>query len=281
MIFFKLCAISLTVALFSAAVSAQKLKADEIIAKHLDSIGTNKQREQVKNQMAAGTSRFESKLPDRKAVGKAIIVSEGSNLFFAASFNSREYSFEKIGFFKNKVSLPFATAGSRSPLGAFIADHPKILDDGLFAGSISKTWLLLNSAEQKGKFQTAGTKTVGGRKAYALNYFSKSLASSEMTIKLFFDAENFQHLKTEYRHTISGKQQPFGTLGTQPGVEISITETFGDFKNTNGLTLPHSYKIQYLTDSNSGTYEYDWVITITQYLFNQNLAPDFFTFEEK
>jgi hypothetical protein len=98
---------------------------------------------------------------------------------------------------------------------------------------------------------------------------------------LYFDAQTFHHLRTEYRHAIAAKTATFGVLGEQTGVEIALIESFGDFKNENGLTLPHTYKIKYSTASNSGTYEYNWGITIAQYVANQKLAADFFSFNDK
>jgi hypothetical protein len=266
--------------LYVFSVNAQELKAEEIISKHLDSIGTKEKRGEIKNRLAAGRSEFESKLPSRKTGGKAIFVSDANNLFFVSSFNSQEYPFEKIGFFNGKANLPFVTSGTRSPLGAFIADHNIILSDGLLTGSISETWTLLNTRDRKGIFKSAGTKKIDGRETYVLNYFPKG-GSSEFTVKLFFDSQNFRHVRTEYRRTIAPKDQPFGTLGVQSGVKISLIEDFGDFKNAGDLTLPHSYKIHYMTDSNSGTYEYDWGFKVTQYLFNQNLDANFFTFEDQ
>lgn len=274
----------LVVFLFNLSVfslKAQELKAEEIIAKHLDSIGTKEKRDAIKNRLVGGTSEFESKFPSRKTTGKAIFVSEANNLFFVSSFNSQEYPFEKIGFFNGKSNLPFVTAGNRSPLGAFIADHNKVLSDGLLTGSISQTWALLNLQDQKGTLKSTGTKKVDGMETYVLSYFPKAGGSADFSIKLFFDKQNFRHVRTEYRRTILPKDEVFGRLGAQTGVKISLIENFADFKIENNLTLPYTYKIQYVTDSNSGTYEYNWSFKISQYLFNQKLDANFFTFDEK
>ncbi|HXH70086.1 MAG TPA: hypothetical protein VNI60_07140 [Pyrinomonadaceae bacterium] len=274
-------AVVLSLAVSAGAVKAQDLKVEDIVSKHLDSIGTKEKREQIKNQMAIGTSEFESKLPTRKTTGKAAIVSEAGNLLFIASLASKEYPFEKIGFFTDKISLPFVTAGTRSPLGAYINDHSRILSEGLFTGGISSKWSLLNPPLKKGKLNSAGMKKVDGRKTYVLNYYLNG-SSNEFTINLFFDAQTFQHVRTEYRHVISPREIIFGSSNAhRSGVEIAMTEEFGDFKDENGLTLPRSYKIKYLTASDKGTYEYKWGVTISQYLFNQKLAPNFFSFDEK
>jgi hypothetical protein len=59
-----------------------------------------------------------------------------------------------------------------------------------------------------------------------------------------------------------------------------MTEEFDDFRAEEGVMLPHKYKINYLSSSNSGTYEFVWGVNISGYVFNKNLAADFFTFDE-
>jgi outer membrane lipoprotein-sorting protein len=143
-------------------------------------------------------------------------------------------------------------------------------------------WNPANQQFGKGKFDSAGTKKIDGRKAYALNYYPNVGSTTEYSMRLYFDTQTFQHLRTEYRHTIAGKTATFGQSSAQlQGVEIVLIEDFGDYKNENGLTLPHTYKIKYSTSSNSGTYEYNWGVTISQYVFNQKLADDFFSFDDK
>jgi hypothetical protein len=271
----------LVVTLLTVATNkAQKLTAEDVAVKHLASIGTSEKIKSVKNRMALGISEFKSKLPDRQTGGKAVLVSDNDNLFFLTSFNSKEYPFEKIGYFSGKATLPFVSAGARSPLGAFVADHNNILSGGLLLGSISSTWFLLDSPTFQETIKFAGKKKIDGRENYVLDYFPKN-NSAEFTVKLLFDAQTFQHTRTEYRHLIPPKQATFGRLGEEGGLKLTLIETFSEFKTTDGLTLPHLYKIQYLTDSSSGTYEYNWGVKIAEYRFNQNLDSNFFSFDEK
>jgi hypothetical protein len=257
------------------------MSADEIIAKHIQSIANKDKLDSVTSRIAAGVSEFESKLPSKKTTGKAIIVGEGKNLMFVASFASTEYPFEKIGYFSGKQSLPLIPGGSRSPLGSFIAEHPSMLEEGLFGGVIALNWAPFNIKPDSSKIKLEGSKKVSGRDCYVLNYFSGSSGSSNFSIRLFFDKETFSHLRTEYRHVIPPQSVPSGILGTQTGLEQKVVEEFDDLRSEDGLTLPHRYKISYLTSSNSGTYEWIWGINITQYVFNQKLAENFFTFNEK
>lgn len=278
-VFFALFLTLIFVTCFSSAVAAQDLKYEDIVARHLDSIGTKEKREAVKNRLALGTSSFESKLPAKSTTGKAVLASDERNLMFLTSFSSQEYPFEKVGAFNGEISLPRVTGGARSPLGAFLADHSRLLTDGLFAGAISGRWAMLDLATRKAALKAGGIKTVDGKKVYVLEYYPKGMGSTEFTIRLLFDAETFRHVRSEYRDQINPSQDRFGTLGRQAGVIIQLIETFDDFKDAEGLTLPHSYRIDYRTESNSGVYEFNWGIKVQAYRFNNNLAPNFFSFE--
>lgn len=271
----------LTVLTSAAVVEAQKMTVEDLVSKHRDSIGSKEVLETVKQRMGMGLSEFESKFPSRKATGKAVIASRGEDYMFMASLSSSEYPFEKVGYFGNRVSLPFVTAGSRSPLGAFIAEHEKMLTTGVFTGAMSNTWALLDPALRNAKTKLAGKKKVDDRDAYVLEYWPRGMESAEFTIRLFFDAETFRHLRTEYRHVINPSQDTFGTLGRQAGVRQSLIETFSDFKTADGMTLPYGYQAHYTTESNSGTFEYFWRLTFQKYILNPNLDANFFTFDVK
>lgn len=275
--------LAISFALSAAPVKADDPKAEEIIAKHLDSIGSKEKRAAVKNQVAAGKCEFTAKVPYAKLVGKTLIVSDAGNLFFVSGFNSQNYPFEKIGLFDKKVAIPFVVAGNRSPLGGFLHENNKIISERLFAGSVSTTWNLLDVENLKAKLKTAGKKKIDGRETYVLNYFPKSEISSDFSIKLYFDAKTFQHLRTEYQHTLPSKTYQSGILGgnSESGARNLLVENFGDFKDAGGLILPHSYKIYLLMDAQTTTHDFEWNITIAQYHFNQNLDAGFFSFSEK
>ena len=263
------------------AVNAQDQKAEDVITKNFAAIGTAEARAAIKNQLAVGASEFKAKLPATTGGGKAIVVSNLNNFYFLVSLNSKEYPFEKIGYFDGKTSLPFVTAGTRSPLGAFIAEHERILSDGIFGGTISGRWGMLDKDKRKGKLMYGGQKKVDGRAVHMLEYYPADGGSAEFVIRMYFDAETYLHVRSDYRHEISAKQDTFGTLGRMAGAKLVLTEDFSDFKVTNGLNLPYTYKATFSTSSQSGLYEYVWGLRLTQYLFNQNLASDFFTFDIK
>ncbi len=272
---------SLLIALVSLSVAGQNLKPDEIVAKHLIALGSKEKRGALKTVMALGASEFESNVPVVKGGGKAIIVSNPDNLFFVMSLNSKEYPFEKIGYFDGRSSLPFSTAGNRSLLGSYLAEHQKILSDGLFNGVMSMRWPLLNADVNKPKLLGGSQKKLDGRKAYVVDFVPSGGGSSEFTIKLFFDAETFYHVKTEYRYEVSPTDAVFGQQNRRGSAIAILAETFSDFKVVDGLMLPHYHRTELSTNGNSGTYQNIWGVRIIEYRLNQALQPDFFTFDAK
>jgi hypothetical protein len=275
-----LCVLIITL-VFADLSFPQKITVEELVAKHRESVGTKDKLDALMSRMAMGISEFESKFPSKKTNGKAVVASRGEDFMFLVSLNSREYPFEKIGFFKNKVELPWVTAGTRSPLGAFVAEHEKMLTNGVFTGVISNSWALFDSDLRGARTKLAGKKKVGESDTYVLEFWPRGMDSAEFTIRMFFDASTFRHVRTEYRHTINPAQDTFGRLGRQGGLRQALIEDFGDFRTVDGLTLPYKYDAHYSTDSNSGTYEYFWRLTLQQHLLNANLDPNFFTFDVK
>jgi hypothetical protein len=261
----------------SLGLMAQDLKPEEIVAKHLSSVGTAEKRRELKNMMLLGSSQFESKLPERKSVGKVAIVSTASNLLFISSFAAENYPYEKIGVFDGKVNIPFVVSGVRSPLGEFLWDNQNILKSGLFSGTMSLRWALSSENLKKGKMQLVGTKKLDGRKVHVLQYFPSD-SSDALNIRLFFDAETFQHLRTQYLEVIANRQTPIGTFGQSGSFETQLVEDFSDFKTFEGITLPTRSKVHYSVLSSKGTYEYDWVFQINDVKFNQTLKENFFNF---
>lgn len=270
--------------LFVSGLKAQDLKVQDVISKHIASIGTVEKRKELKNMMLLGFSQFESTLPQRKSAGKLAIVSNSSNLLFISSFLSESYPFEKIGFFEGKITVPFVTPGIRSPLGDFLFEHPSLLNKGFFTGSMSLNWSLLENNQSRSKFRFAGTKKLDGRKTYVIECFTEG-TSEDFKIRLFFDSETFQHLRSEYREEFAGKEVPFSgrnpansTLGQINGYVMELTESFSDFKTYEDITLPSTMKVHYSGSSSKGAYEYSWTFKVGDVKFNQTLKEDFFTF---
>ena len=267
------------VLLIAFSVQAQdKLTAEQIIAKHLDSIGTKEKRAEINNQLAIGVSDFAVIRGVKSAVmGRAVIVSENKKLFFGVNFNSPNYPFEKVSFDGDKVNIAFITPGLRSALGNFLLNHGYIFSDGLFGGSLTSSWSLLDVAGRQGKVNFGGKKKIEGKEAYVLEYSPKR--GSDASIKFFFDAQTFRHIRSEYRQNYSAAQGVQSTNERGRLVDNSarqresrhvLTEEFSSFSEENGLTLPHKYRIHLLLDGTE-TNEFEWKFEFSNFLFNQKL----------
>ena len=259
---------------------AQDPTYQQIIEKHLDSFGTKEARDGVKNLTIIGLSEFESVNPSVKGGGRAVVVSEPNNLLFAMSFNSNDYPFEKIGYFSTKINIPFVNSGRRSLLGAFLMEHSNILSDGLFIGTMSARWPLAVLETKRSKIRSLGTKKVDGVEAYVLEYIPAKGGSDEFSIKLYFDASNFNHIRTEYRREVRAGKITFGQQNQIASSNLMLTEHFSDFKKVEGLNLPHAYRVNFVSNSGSNVYENIWGIRVAQYRFNQTFEPDFFAFDQ-
>ena len=230
--------------------------------------------------MIVGASNFSLRRETGKTIGNAVIASETGKIFFGMSFQAAEYPFEKIAFDSQKVQVAFTNPGTRSALGNFIMSHRNIFSEGLIGSSLSANWSLLNLQSRKAESEFAGKKKTNGRDVYVLDYLPKG--GSDLSIKLFFDSETFQHIRTEYKQTFSAAQgnKPEDSSRQQESHQI-LTEDFSDFKAEGGLTLPHSYHLNLALDSRKGLTEYEWSIDFSQFFFNQKLAANSFNIEGK
>lgn len=256
---------------------------EEILTKHARSIGSETKLTEAFSRIAIGTSEFVITLPESRAAGKALFASNAENAMLISSFDLAEYPFEKIGFFRGKVEIPFIQPGSRSPIGSYLLLNDNILDEKLFGGAICSSWRMMDIKSALERLRFGGKKKIAGREAYILRFNSKSASSSNSGIELYFDAKDFRHLRTEYRQKMPDKNfYMTGIFGNQTGENINtLTEDFEDFKTVGGLTLPHKYKITLVIDGRAGTKEFQWHFKFDEYRIGQNFGADFFTFDKK
>lgn len=250
-------------------VFGQKLKAEEILAKHVESIGTPEARAAVKNRMATGSVmvKFISQ-KNQTTEGRIVMASSDTKNFFGMMLNASDYAGEKFVFDGKKSAVGFASNGNRSVLGNFVQSNSWIVEESLLGGSLASTWALL--ATGKGKLSGGGLKKIDGKEVYAVGYSKKG--GGDIEVKLYFDKETFRHVRTEYTRVSSAG------IGTSPNQSSGFIETrhkvvedFSNFKDEKGLMLPHTYKLLYSVSGQSGTTEIEWNFELNEFAFNQNL----------
>jgi outer membrane lipoprotein-sorting protein len=159
---------------------------------------------------------------------------------------------------------------------------------GIMGGELSQAWPLLDLAGRKPKLSGGGTKKLGSTEAYEISLVPRG--GSDMEIKVYFDTQTFQHVRTEYSLVVrpsvgltvdSNKSQ-------QPS-RYKMIEEFGDFKKEGDLTLPHTYKITLEMDRSGNigvstpnaaavfSFRGNWDMTLDQFGFNQAIPPETFS----
>ncbi len=265
---------------FFSVQADDKLTAEELITKHLDSIGTKEKRLSIKNQLAIGASEFAVLSGVRINIsGKGVIVAENRKIFFGVNYNSPAYPHEKISFDGAKVSIAFINPGNRSAFGNFILNHKYIFSEGLFGGCLSSSWSLLDVAGRNGKARFGGKKKINKKEFYVLEYSPKR--GSDANIKFFFDTKTFHHIRTEYRMNYSAAQgiqssnaqgRSVDNSSRQSESRHTLIEEFSDYSLENELNVPHNYRIHLLLEGRE-TSEFEWKFQFSSFLFNQNLDP--------
>ena len=255
---------------------AQKLKPEDIVARHLESIGTAKDRASVTTRIISGFSQviFHT-APTGQAVGKAVLASEGSRNLIGMSFPSPVYPREQLGFNGDTFVAAYVTPGVRSPLGAFLMTHTLIFKEGLMGGALSSAWPLVD-AKHSSKLEYVGTKKINNQTFEELRYVPHG--GSDLKVSLFFDQETFRHVRTEYERTIAAPTGDRSYIaGVTREIRYKMVEEFSDFKAEAGLTLPHAYRINLFVDSPNGTSQTEWILKLTQFTFNDKIDPSSFS----
>ena len=266
------------------AMNDNKLAPGEVVAKHLASIGPAAARANVHGTRIKGTCVMSVKLGGSgQSEGQALMASQGSRNLIKLAFDSENSTWFK--FDGSKATVSQFRPGRRTSLEQFFAAYDVIVKEGLIGGTLSESWPLLDLQQKNPKLEYSGPKKIGGKELHVLKYTPRR--GSDLKITLFFEAETFRHVRTEYEQTIyvTDQQRIAGGNGQLPSIgsqratnaRLSAFEEFSDFKPESGLTLPHSYKFELSIQSETKPALVDWVFSLTDFTFNAPFDPAEFT----
>lgn len=252
----------------------EKLKPEDIIAKHLESIGSPEKRGEARNQFLLCNLQSNTTGTNANFDGKAVIFSSYDKNIWGLIFNSPDYPSDKFGFDSKDVKVAFVRPGVRSLLGDFLLTYNKLLEESLLGGVLLKTWVFQNNSSKNPKLKYSGTKKINEKDTYAISYTPKG--GSDLEIKLYFDQQNFQHIRTEYSRIIAGGLAGIDNSAGQGASRIKLTEDFSDFKKMGDLMLPGNYKINYMYLQGSNIQnganrnrDVEWKFNVVNFSFNQ------------
>lgn len=264
-----------------------KLKPEELVAKHLDSIGTTEARAKVNGTRIKGTASVGVRLCGEGQVdGEVLMASLDSANLINMNFGAGVYSQEALRFDGKKFGTGYLKPGSRTCLAQFFLENEVLFKEGLVGGVLSESWPLLNVVERNPKLEYSGLKKVGDKQLHAMKYAPRK--GSDLKITLYFDSQTFQHVRTEYSRTVYPNEQR-RIAGGGPGLppaqnqqasptRIDAYEEFADFKEESGLNLPHTYKFHLQIQSEVRPAVVDWVFNLNSYSFASPLDAAEFTF---
>jgi hypothetical protein len=273
------CLLSLGCCLGSPASAIEKLKVEDVVQKHLESIGNPEQRAAAAHRVILGTVEFHFRARGTgQTAGNAVLASEGPMSLIGMTFPNLEYPHERLGYDGHTFTTGFIKPGVRTVLGDFIKNRDSVFKDGLIGGTLSTAWPFLDLATKNPKLGYEGTDKINGREVYVLSYVPRK--GSDFQIRLFFDAKTFQHVRSTYGQVMSAMQgRTDKDSARQSASRYQVVEDFSDYKQEGGLMLPHIYKLQLLIDDYSGSSKSEWTLTLTQFELNHPVPADSFNVE--
>jgi hypothetical protein len=271
------CVVALVHLLTFSVGADEKLKPEEVVARHLASIGSPETRASLQSRLIEGTSLLTVRQGGKGQVeGQVRMASQSTMNLISMGFGAADYSEESFAFNGQELTTSHFRPGQRSRLAQLLMFSDLVFREGLIGGSLSSSWPLLKLDERKAKLEYAGTKTSGGKRMHVLRYLPHK--GTETKITLFFDAQTFQHVRTEYDREIVATSieriAPRMNTGGQGqrarDARIKITEEFSNFKPEKGLTLPHSYKLELAVQSETLPTLIDWEFELINFDFSHS-----------
>ncbi len=254
---------------------AEDVKPEDVIAKHLDAIGTAQARKDVKSRVVQGAATYRILAGGSGTIdGKFVVASEGQKSDMVFKVVANAYLGEQFIYDGNRTSVSGSyNDKTRSEFGFFVYNQDLVLRENLLGGVWLAGWPLLDLDGHHSKVLPAGTKNIDGKELIVLRYQPKK--TSDMDILLFFDPQTYQHVMTTYK-----MERSIGITGgetAQAGKSAphyELVERFSDFQTAGGLTLPRHYDVRYTMETDRGfTKSVEWEVKALNIMNNLSIDP--------
>jgi hypothetical protein len=268
-----------------------KLTPQELVARHLESLGSKEARAAAKSRVAQGNGRLKVLVGGHADMfGPSAFVTEGPREMFVMDFPFKQYPREALAYDGQKVHVPDVIAGTRPRLGDFLFTYDQILREGLLGGALSTAWPLLSPGEHAAELKYTGLKKVEGKELHQLEYRTKR-RGGDLKITLFFEPETYRHVMSTYELTASAsvgagrdQDQFSGHRSSQSASQLpdryKLEERFSDFRSFDGMTLPFHWTIELTTERNQQTSVWQWEVMFSKIAHNQGIDPKVFSLEQ-
>ena len=254
--------------------ASDKPKAEDLVSKHLDALGTTEARAALKSLNVEGNllTKF-LRGGSGLAGGPFSMVSTGHKILMEAKFNTPSYPGESYAFDGEKKTIGYVLPGQRSQLEDFLNHNGEVLAEGLIGGTLSTAWALYDWQSRNARLDVDGLKKVDGKELFRVSYHPRH-GTGDLKIYLFFDPGTFRHVKTIY--TEQGQAQMGSTPGMSSvggGANLTLEEDFGGFAPVNKLMLPTQWTLKYSQEGiGSGSSMVEFDMDIARIQANPNLS---------
>jgi len=240
---------------------------ENIVAQHVKSLGSPEALGQIASRSVAGVSTFKFiSGATGQMSGSQQWVSEKGKTGIVIRYGGTEYPGEHFAFDGKDVMVDNIKTGQRSPLGDFIYSHAGVMKNELLGGVYNVGWPLLNVKENGARMKSR-KKTIDGRELYELEYQPKK-HMGEVKVKLYFDPSNFRHVMTEFRERL---------LLHETVTNYVLTEKYDDFREADGITLPHKYSLAFIFEGGSGSLQTLNTFDAEKIGHNGKIDPQFYS----
>ncbi len=288
-----------TFLLLTSVTPAKKLNKKELVALHLEAIGGNLAR---KSRIAQGIGTMDIRVGGTgKLAGAAVFVAEGPMLRSSFRFGHVNYAEETAIRNGNKVEVRYIIPGQRSQLGDVLWNNfPRLMQEGLYGGVLGTEWALLDVKGRRSKLKYRGLKKFDDKEVHELQYRLRK--GVDYKISLYFEPESYRHVASSYRlvipagagrRIVSANDGPAVIPGqttpnyTNPDREgplgdpefrsrLSLEERFGDFKEVDGLTLPHTYRLSLNQSLPGSSFVGHWEMKFNSITHDRKIDPKVF-----
>ncbi len=248
----------------SAVGQNKKLTPQELIANHIKTIGNEEAIASLKTRAITGPVKLVRLIGTAAQLdGKGVMISSGPKFIYVMRFSVPEYQSEQMVFDGERSATGFLLNGQRSNLSQFLDQQSLPLREGLIGGTLSTAWALLKLEEKQPKLEYAGLKKIDGRQLHELRYRQRK-GSPDLRVTLYFD-ETFHHVRSVYKFEIGAR------IGVGPDDSTRIQESyytfsedFDEFREVDGLVLPHYYKQRISIQTSNGSTMIDWALKISE-----------------
>lgn len=258
-----------TIAEAAEVPAPARLTGADVIARHVDSIGTAAARAAAGGRAVKGQVHYVRKPVSNEGsnpfAGRTTditvpmtLASGGPRYLIDLQYGWKDYPFDRIIYDGKRVRNARTLApGNYTVLAGLLHDNAFLLKAGLVGGPLTTAWALLSGEERFEKLDYAGLKKLDGKPVHRLNARLKN--DSEHEISFSFDPESFQLVRT--------------SIWIAPNGRRKLEQDFSDYKLVHGLTLPHTWKM--VLDAPEDT----WQLTVSDVHVASELPEEAFQTE--